>query len=602
MTSPLRLTQLSTALNTSAAEVARLRVALAAATHKADSLLTALPNAPTIAAQATPEAPDLFAIREYLSHLEVLYNLDDPYETAVKAWKSFRLFPISFARSETKWEAEPQPRSLIDVYFDHAALSRVSAQKTREWAYIIPGNDSTYIYNGREEAYIDGYREAWKAHTWKKRGVDCNRHVEIVASGAIPIFRNIQYVPEATMFAYPKHLMAFFEKHKRETLPAKLHVWRHLMLKWGHKHLTAAAMAQYMAKVTGVDLSSPLSTTRRVAYINDKLPFEADYQANSILIGLIEWLGYERVDVFYFPNYLIEGNKRETSDGRVIYGDGFGYANVLKRPTGPFRQLDDMIKSLEMGEYAAVVWGNWRRSNIHFADKALAAYINRPEALWVCDGEDYYSGWPFSKGAELIFGAASIFVRELHSLTPDKITLPSRFFALSTTSSSMNSKLHLPFPEESDVTKLIVLEGGPTRLCVENIHEASKATFQCPGLGVVVNVTFASFGTSVGTCVSGFSLGQCHAPRSSFAIYSACEGLNSCTVDVSAETFMDPCEGVAKHLNVQVACSGTSVLFKNGAMTPHKVHGITGANIDATANALIITADPGQYHFVLSGW
>ena len=356
------------------------------------------------------------SIKDYLSHLELLYGLDDPYLTAVQAWKQFRVFPISFARSVTKWEAKPRSAPLAEIYNDRFSLSQLLAQKTREWAIVIPGNHSTYIFWNDEEIYINGYREAWKAHTWKKGGVDCNRHVEIIAAGAIPIFRDIQNVPPSTMFAYPKHLMAFFEQHKDETSPEKLHVWRHLMLKWGHEHLTAVAMARYMAKVTGIDLESPLASKRRVAYINDNLPLEADYQANSVLIGLIEWLGIARVDVFYFPEYLLEGNKRETKDGKGIYGSGFGYANVLKRPHKSLRQLDEMIHSLENGEYASVVWGNWHRSKIHFEDKAVIAYENRPEALWLCDGQDIYEGWPYVDGSHLPFSKATIFVRELHAV------------------------------------------------------------------------------------------------------------------------------------------------------------------------------------------
>lgn len=367
--------------------------------------------------------------RAYLSHLELLYGLDDPYAVAVTAWKEFRIFPLSFARSETKWEARPREASLADIYNDHVALSHLSLNKTKDWAFIIPGDISTYIYGTDETAYINGYREAWKAHTWAKNGVDCNRHLEIIASGTIPIFRNIQSVPGETLFAYPKRLMAFFEEHKDEADPAKLHIWRHLMLKWGHSHLTAPAMVRYMAKVTRVDLDSPLAPLKRIAYINDHLVMTADYLAAAILIGLVEWLGYARVDVFYFPDYLIEGNKRESKTGRALYGAGFGYANVLRKPEKAFRRLDEMLASLQNGEYAAVVWGSWHRSKAHFADIAYPAYINRREALWLCDGEDGFEGWPYLAEGKIqgkpLHDIATIFVRELHNTAPLKAqTLP----------------------------------------------------------------------------------------------------------------------------------------------------------------------------------
>ena len=353
--------------------------------------------------------------RSYLSHLELLYSLDDPYTTARSAMAEFRIFPVSFARSVTLWEPRPRDAQLADIYSNRNALLELSALKTVEWAFIIPGDSSTFVYGNNETAYINGYREALKAHTWAKSGVDCNRHLEIIASGAIPVFRSIQSVPAATMFAYPKHLMAFFEEFQNETSLARLHVWRHLMLKWGHTHLTAPAMVRYMANVSGVDLESPF---QRIAFIDEDLLIEADYLAMSVLIGLIEWLGYDRVDVFYFPEYLVEGNNRTLQNGGRLYGGGFGYSNVLKRPRNSFRQFNDMLRSLENGEYAAVVWGSWPRSQAFFADKAMAAYANRPEALWLCDGEDSYLGWPHSETGKVLgvplLDIATVFVRELH--------------------------------------------------------------------------------------------------------------------------------------------------------------------------------------------
>src|SRR5579859_2898410 len=79
-------------------------------------------------------------------------------------------------------------------------------EKDRDFASLIPGNTSTYIY--QEEAdYYQGYQRSYFALTWKKGGCDCMRHYEILANGCIPYFIDLDKCNPNTMVYLPKQLI-----------------------------------------------------------------------------------------------------------------------------------------------------------------------------------------------------------------------------------------------------------------------------------------------------------------------------------------------------------------------------------------------------------
>jgi len=80
-------------------------------------------------------------------------------------------------------------------------------------------------------------------------------------------------------------------------------------------------------------------------------------------------------------------------------------------------------------------------------------------------------------------------------------------------------------------------------------------SLECPSPNQVISsIEFASFGTPRGTCGS-FSHGKCNSSQALSIVQKACVGLESCRVDVSIDTFGDPCMGVTKSLAVEAACT-----------------------------------------------
>ena len=78
--------------------------------------------------------------------------------------------------------------------------------KLREYATIIPGDLSTYVYDN-ERDYYKGYQESYFGVTFKKGGWDCLRHYEIIMNGCIPYFPDLQNCPQHTMLSFPKRII-----------------------------------------------------------------------------------------------------------------------------------------------------------------------------------------------------------------------------------------------------------------------------------------------------------------------------------------------------------------------------------------------------------
>jgi hypothetical protein len=78
--------------------------------------------------------------------------------------------------------------------------------KTKDYASIIPGDLSTYIYDNQSDYYAD-YQTSYYGVTFKKGGWDCLRHYEILMNGSIPYFPGLENCPEYTMTLFPKSLI-----------------------------------------------------------------------------------------------------------------------------------------------------------------------------------------------------------------------------------------------------------------------------------------------------------------------------------------------------------------------------------------------------------
>jgi len=76
-------------------------------------------------------------------------------------------------------------------------------KKFKQFATVIPGDASTYVFSS-EEDYFKDYSCSYYGHTCKKAGFDCLRHYEILASGCVPAFNDLDKIPDTVMTSFPK--------------------------------------------------------------------------------------------------------------------------------------------------------------------------------------------------------------------------------------------------------------------------------------------------------------------------------------------------------------------------------------------------------------
>ncbi|XP_074308121.1 beta-galactosidase 3-like [Silene latifolia] len=98
----------------------------------------------------------------------------------------------------------------------------------------------------------------------------------------------------------------------------------------------------------------------------------------------------------------------------------------------------------------------------------------------------------------------------------------------------------------------------------QEFHTTPKLRLRCAADQYISSISFASFGTPLGTC-GRFEQGTCHAPTSYSVLQKRCIGKRTCAVAITNSNFgRDPCPNVLKRLSVQAVCSfSTSAMSTN---------------------------------------
>lgn len=287
--------------------------------------------------------------------------------------------------------------------------------KRRVWAEVVPGLPETYRFGpDEEEAYYRQYREARFGLTWKKGGWDCLRHYEILANGAIPVFRGLRDCPDRTLVAFPKKLVL---EAMDELVPwdeSKVELYDHYaarLLAHTRSELTCTSLAHRFLSTMGFTSARPkvlVLTCHR----------SANYSREMLVIGLkrlSECVEFPRMPYLYedFPPQRLS----------ELAGLGFGYARRLPPEESGWtrRQVRDSIRA---GEWDLVVYGKMgldeRRAGSvpgapFWADVSASYTADRIAFLYGGDGLQTLSdhGDPYTEHLLRHSRLGQCFVREL---------------------------------------------------------------------------------------------------------------------------------------------------------------------------------------------
>lgn len=118
--------------------------------------------------------------------------------------------------------------------------------KTQDYATIIPGDLSTYVFDDQDSYYKD-YQKSYFGLTFKKGGWDCLRHYEILMNGCVPYFPGLESCPKDTMTLFPKKIILDINKSLESAgLPSNYHDVAEELLKYTREYLTTTYVARYV--------------------------------------------------------------------------------------------------------------------------------------------------------------------------------------------------------------------------------------------------------------------------------------------------------------------------------------------------------------------
>jgi len=281
-------------------------------------------------------------------------------------------------------------------------------QKERCLAYNIPGIKETYIYRDERE-YYRAYGQSYFAITMKKRGWDCLRHYEILASGCVPYFLGLESCPPATLQAFPKQLVLKARQlggvpnlEEGEDLRnlrfdidfshfdlSRYYALLETLIGYTRKYLTTKALARYVLEQCGLPLSGSYLVLRAC---HPRGKFKADYQRDLLIHGLYA-VG---ATVYTYPqfSYLYDTFPKDALER--VYGKGFSYARRIRYPSYSM-SLDSIKAKIKQKVFDGIIYTTQSNLPIEidatpFFDLILGRYSE--ESLVFVDGSDKdYTGY-----------------------------------------------------------------------------------------------------------------------------------------------------------------------------------------------------------------
>ncbi|MDE3045947.1 MAG: hypothetical protein KGJ02_04815 [Verrucomicrobiota bacterium] len=267
--------------------------------------------------------------------------------------------PIQFALSETKMVKEIPP-------------------KDRDFAVVIPGDISTYVYSEEKDYYKD-YQRSYFAVTKKKGGWDCMRHYEILANGCIPYFLDLEECPSKTMTLLPKKLIleamhlpgvSYLEIDHRVFDENRYYEILEELLDYTRERLVARKMAQKILDRVKYKGKGKILYLSKQTY--------PDYLRCCMLIGLKELLGPRVVDVpkveHIYTNYPENTLK--------LYGKGFSYTKVVEDEPVDRENIKQRIKKKE---FDLIIYGSVHRGLLFHS--LVRKVYPKEKIVYLC-GED----------------------------------------------------------------------------------------------------------------------------------------------------------------------------------------------------------------------
>ena len=319
---------------------------------------------------------------------------------------SVRYYPILFGFIE-QYFPKSQSRQILIHNQIRSVEQMCLPRKAKAFNDLIPGKLDTYKFGFENELdYRRLYSSAYFAITMKKGGWDCNRHYEILTSGTMPFFDNLNQAGKHTLSLLPKPLLYEAQQLKgvnRINMTIDLlqfnideyYLLLHRVLYYAKHRLTTVKVAEYILRVINYSMSSS-STNHSVLYISH---YQPDYLKDFMLHGFTN-IFRENFHVFQPPRYLYEypldkmWTRNETTNyfQHKLYGLGYGYKlclsdylHLYKRDKIELANETTIENNIKMKKYSLIIYGSILRENRFYS---LVKQYYESSRVVLLDGED----------------------------------------------------------------------------------------------------------------------------------------------------------------------------------------------------------------------
>ena len=215
----------------------------------------------------------------------------------------------------------------IQYFFPKPILENVK-NLTKEFTkkkYLLapcdPRDRSTFIYS-KEKNYFKQYKESYFAYTEIRGGADALRHYEIIASGAVPYFGDLKFVPEYCLHNYPKKLQEeannLYERVQKKLINEERFKVKYKKIQSGFYEWLIKNGEIYGSKILfELLLKKPL--IRKINFLDEKKLFWINFHAykkwhmqlRPSRLNTIAFIFYPKIFLFTFYNLLKSRFKEE---------------------------------------------------------------------------------------------------------------------------------------------------------------------------------------------------------------------------------------------------------------------------------------------------
>lgn len=286
------------------------------------------------------------------------------------------------------------------------------SKKEKEFATVIPGKSSTYIFKPINKIncikYNNDYEISKYALTYKKGGWDCLRHYEILANNCLPLFLDINNCPEHTMYNFPKKLCSdiLHDYNNKNLNDNKYKYYLKELHNYTKTFLTCEKQAENIMKI--LYLNKKINNPKVLLLHSNSI----NYSLATICIGLRNLLKNQFID---YPKYDVVYDKSD----KYIY-------NISVLDDNYELDRSDIVEKINNKYFDFVIIGSLgidegRSNKIYDSYQGLKQY-NSDELVFIFGGDRPFNLRLSNKNTDFLEYYAEkgiCFIRELNYTTDE---------------------------------------------------------------------------------------------------------------------------------------------------------------------------------------